>query len=225
MHSTLKRIVRKLDDCDLYLSFTQALGRSSSGSRRSEEGCPVTILTSSGAREGKTFVALSLALQAAGSGGRRTLLVDSGRPGRHSSTRVLTPPEPSGPAGPEGDGGPAPDPVRSTGFERLDLLPSRLRDGRRAGTGYREDLARTIQQLRSRYELVIVDGMSLAEGPGAYDLLRCADGALFVIEHRRFSVAQIRSYLSRLERLDIRIIGAVLNKRKYPIPSIVYNWF
>jgi Mrp family chromosome partitioning ATPase len=214
MHRSLRKLVRRLDNCDLYLALIQEADGHTNGAPPGPR--PVTAVTSTAPREGKTWVTLSLALQASEVAGKRVLVIDADVEGRRSATRLLSSSLPIGEASVDDHG------IVTTSFARLSYaaMPLTTAEGPQDQIDRIRCLASAV---RSEYDLLLIDGVSLSLGPVAYDLLRAADRSLFVVEHRRLAMAQIASHIERLQQLDHRVIGAVLNKRRYPVPAFLYR--
>jgi receptor protein-tyrosine kinase len=214
MNSRLERFVERMDG-DLYLAFQEALRRAH-GSGAQGTG-NTTVVTSASGREGKTHVALSLAAQAATIGRQKTLVVDAAAQRRGCATWILSGRRPrSG-----GVSSPADSLRTATDLPLLDLLTWGPRVVGPEGSPAMESLADVLSRLRPEYDLIVIDAVSMCDGPGALGLLRCADRILFVVEHRRRSAGQIRSYIARID--TPQILGVVLNKRRYPIPQLIYD--
>lgn len=217
MNSKLKRIVKRMDGGDLYVAFTEALRRSEGATGGAGN---VTVVTSASNREGKTHVAVGLAAQAALVDRKRALVVDAGAQRRGCATRILS--RKRG-GKPDAASDPADGRCASTELPLVDVLswgPQLVVSGAN-GVASRESLADVVGELRAKYGLIVIDAVSMSDGPRALGLLRCADRALFVVAHRCRSVGQIRSYLESIDSPPI--LGAVLNKRRYPIPQVLYN--
>lgn len=81
----------------------------------------------------------------------------------------------------------------------------------------------TLQILRSRFSYVLLDCPSLRESKDILGLTTLVDGVVMVVEANKTS----KSQLSHLERVLTdaggRILGTMLNKRTYPIPSWIWQ--
>lgn len=78
--------------------------------------------------------------------------------------------------------------------------------------------------LRHKYHWTILDGPPVTTCPESADLGRIADAVILVVraEHTRAEV--INQAKTILERSGSHIAGAILNRRRYHIPSSVYRW-
>ena len=80
-----------------------------------------------------------------------------------------------------------------------------------------------IAELRKEFDYVLVDAPPLNEYSDAIALGQIADGLVLVLEAnatRRESALRIAE---TLRATQIRVLGAVLNKRTFPIPEGLYN--
>jgi Mrp family chromosome partitioning ATPase len=214
MNSKLARFVKRMDGGDLYVAFVEALRRSAGATGESGN---TTVVTSATGREGKTHVALSLAVQAASVDRRRTLVVDAAVQRRGCATRILSRRQSAS------DAKPADERCTATPLPLVDMLTwgPRVAAPDTNGHAAHASLADVLRELRPKYDLVVIDTISMSDGPSALGLLRCADRILFVVEHRRRSVGQIKSYVARID--SPRVLGVVLNKRRYPVPRVIYD--
>lgn len=80
-----------------------------------------------------------------------------------------------------------------------------------------------MDQLRTRYAFVVFDAPPVLDCTATARLAGAADGTILVIEaeRERWEVAQKAKDL--LEGAGARILGAVLNKRRFHIPSWLYD--
>ncbi|MGE0143870.1 MAG: tyrosine-protein kinase family protein [Planctomycetota bacterium] len=214
MNPRLQRIARRVEDDKLLLAFTEARRRL--GGEVADLRGNVTAITSSASREGKTYVAIRLAIQNARLHGRRTLLVDAAPDRRGSMSRLI--------ANSKGASDRSGESVCSgTGLANLDLLSWGPRLSRRSPDGslHTDPLSEVLAGVSANYDLVLIDSVSMADGPAVLGILRCASRVVFVVEHRRLSAPQIRAYLDRIDTPPV--LGVVLNKRRYPIPGFLYR--
>ena len=79
------------------------------------------------------------------------------------------------------------------------------------------------EELRNEFDHVVVDAPPLTHYPDALALARAADGFVLVLEAnstRREAAIRISD---NLRAAQIRVLGAVLNKREFPIPDALYR--
>jgi capsular exopolysaccharide synthesis family protein len=78
-------------------------------------------------------------------------------------------------------------------------------------------------ELRAEFDLIIVDAPPLAHYADAIALGRVADGVVLVIEAEATRKESALAAVGNLRSADVKILGAVLNKRVYPIPDKIYS--
>jgi capsular exopolysaccharide synthesis family protein len=86
-----------------------------------------------------------------------------------------------------------------------------------------ERLKNRFAELRKEFDFVLVDAPPLSRYADAITLGQVTDGFVLVLEANatRREVAQMAA--DSLRAAQIRILGAVLNKRTFPIPSLLYK--
>jgi capsular exopolysaccharide synthesis family protein len=86
-----------------------------------------------------------------------------------------------------------------------------------------ERLKPRLAELRKEFDFVLIDAPPLTRYSDALGLAQMADGLVLVLEAnstRREAALQVAE---NLRASNIRILGAVLNKRTFPIPETLYN--
>jgi Mrp family chromosome partitioning ATPase len=79
------------------------------------------------------------------------------------------------------------------------------------------------EELRSEFDFVVVDAPPLTPYPDALALAKVTDGLVLVLEAESTRrEAAVRIY-EKLCAAQVRILGAVLNKRRFPIPDSLYR--
>jgi capsular exopolysaccharide synthesis family protein len=86
-----------------------------------------------------------------------------------------------------------------------------------------ERLTTRCGELRKEFDLVVVDAPPLARYADAVALGRLADGIVLVIEAESTRRESALAAVENLRSSEIRILGAVLNKRVFPIPEKIYS--
>jgi len=84
-------------------------------------------------------------------------------------------------------------------------------------------LQSVVTALNAQYDWVIFDGPPVTVYPDASSLAAVADGAILVLraEQTRWEVAEEAK--KALLQSGVGVLGGVLNRRKYHIPSFIYN--
>lgn len=86
-----------------------------------------------------------------------------------------------------------------------------------------EEMAIFVNLISRRYDYIFVDAPPLLASNVAPFLARHLDKVIFVIAAATRRHPVLKEALSRLEDSRDRILGAVLNKREYPVPEYVYR--
>ena len=84
-------------------------------------------------------------------------------------------------------------------------------------------LAQFLHAVKSRYRFVLVDVPALNGVTTATRVATLCDGVVLVVESGRLRWQVIHDSLERLRGSNAEIIGAVLNKRTYPVPKWLYR--
>jgi capsular exopolysaccharide synthesis family protein len=79
------------------------------------------------------------------------------------------------------------------------------------------------KELRQEFDIVIVDAPPLGHYADAIALGRLSDGVVLVIEAESTRRESALAAVESLRSSDVTILGAVLNKRVYPIPQKLYS--
>lgn len=170
----------------------------------------VCAITSTGTADGKSMVAANLSLSFA-EAGYRTLLID-GDTRRGSLHEVFAADRRPGLTDVLASTAKAHEVLRPTSHQQLSLMPSGTRSRRSpeliAGAG----LLQLLAELRDQFDAIIVDSPPLGAGIDAFALGAACGNALVVLRHGKTNVRATALKLQVLERLPIRIVGALLNE-------------
>jgi len=82
-----------------------------------------------------------------------------------------------------------------------------------------------LAELRSKYDLILLDATPFFRGEESRLLCKMADDVLVVIEAEQARRPQVRTMVDSLRTMDCSILGAVLNKRRFHIPRWAYDRF
>jgi succinoglycan biosynthesis transport protein ExoP len=80
-----------------------------------------------------------------------------------------------------------------------------------------------IAEMRSRFECVLIDSPALSVSAQAASVARCSDGVVLVVRAESTRRDVVRSVARDLQSSNLRLLGAVLNDRVYPVPQSVYS--
>jgi Mrp family chromosome partitioning ATPase len=88
------------------------------------------------------------------------------------------------------------------------------------------DTARQLlADLRSRFDYVLIEAPANSTISSAVMLAQFADGAVVVVEANDTRKEVARSAVEELVAANVRVLGAVLNNRRFPIPEKLYRAF
>lgn len=113
--------------------------------------------------------------------------------------------------------------VKNLAVRNLSLLTCGSMDADTANVLNSDGLRARFVELRREFDYVIVDGPPLTRCADAITLGQVTDGFVMVLEANatRKEVAQMAA--DNLRAANIQILGAVLNKRTFPIPDSLYK--
>jgi capsular exopolysaccharide synthesis family protein len=86
-----------------------------------------------------------------------------------------------------------------------------------------ERLKTRLTEMRKEFDFVLIDTPALSQYADAVSLGRLSDGMVFVLEANSTRRESAIKVMENLRASNVRILGAVLNKREYPIPESVYH--
>jgi capsular exopolysaccharide synthesis family protein len=84
-------------------------------------------------------------------------------------------------------------------------------------------LKEAMDLLRSRFNRVIIDGPPITLFSEAVSLANLADSVILVVQADRTRWEVAEQAIRSLEESGARVLGAVLNRRKYHIPDTIYR--
>jgi Mrp family chromosome partitioning ATPase len=186
---------------------------------------PVLIFTGAVPGEGATTLAVHFARELAENEQRSVLLVDADlQRSPNSLTGAL-----QQPAGAPGlsellaeDHDPTPF-ILSTEQPNLHFLPCGGRDNSQ-GDLVRPDRAhRLLHELSKRYSCVVIDAGASLVAPETAVLASATDGVILVVRANRTRREVVQKAVHILHKARCRMIGVVLNDRRYPIPDFLYR--
>jgi Mrp family chromosome partitioning ATPase len=85
---------------------------------------------------------------------------------------------------------------------------------------YRERFA----ELRETFDYVLISSPALSRGSDAVFVGQLADGIVLIVEANHTRRETLRRAKEQLESAQVRLLGAVLDQRTFPIPEKLYRW-
>jgi capsular exopolysaccharide synthesis family protein len=186
---------------------------------------PVLVFTGAVPGEGATTLAVHFARELAESEQRPVLLVDADLQGSPSSLTGALQQSAGAPGlsellAEERDPSPL---ILSTEQPHLHFLPC---GGNVASPGdlVRADrVHRLMHELSKRYSCVVIDAGASLMAPETVLLASATDGVILVVRANRTRREVIQKAVHILHKARCRMIGVVLNDRRYPIPDFLYR--
>jgi Mrp family chromosome partitioning ATPase len=88
---------------------------------------------------------------------------------------------------------------------------------------FARDLPRLLHDWRQEHRYVVLDLPSLAEESQVPHVASQCDGVLLVVAAEQGRWQSLRNAREQLEARKVKLLGVVLNKRRYPIPTWLYR--
>ena len=85
------------------------------------------------------------------------------------------------------------------------------------------EFAGIMSSLRRAFRFIIIDAPPLLKYPDSIHLASRADGVVMVVRHKHLKREVIRKGIEMIEGANTPILGAVLNRRKFAIPDLIYR--
>ena len=180
----------------------------------------VLLVSSSVPGEGTTEVVVGLGVALASAMGRRTVIVDCNFRHPDLHVRFGTPASGLGEflAGEIG----MEEAVSSTAVPNLWVMGTGKPIGSLCSVG-REGMEKLFDDLRSRFEYVLIDGAPVATDPESAVLCNKVDSVILVVRHGSTKREVVRAAADMIARAGGRVLGVVLNRRRFPIPDFLYK--
>jgi capsular exopolysaccharide synthesis family protein len=86
-----------------------------------------------------------------------------------------------------------------------------------------ERMRQMISELRSGVDYVLIDASAMNVSNDATVLASAADGVVMVLKANSSRRETVRKAVQDMQAANIRVLGAVLNQRTFPIPEAIYN--
>ncbi len=206
-----KNSAARLEEWSQLMEAFRSLGLSVRSAFPANEPISFTI-SSPGPGDGKSFIALNLAMVMAEAGFRTVLIDGDIRRGRLHETKPLIDCSQT-PGLVEHLAGEATlaEVIRESTHANLSVIPSGAR--RRQGPELlaSEAMQRLVAELRTQFDAVIIDSAPLAAGIDPYALGAASGAMLVVLRAGETDTKLAQAKLGTMDRLPVRLIGSVLN--------------
>jgi len=113
--------------------------------------------------------------------------------------------------------------VRPTDVPNLSVIPSGATGQEWLEALQLEDIQNIIQELKKKFDLVIFDSSAVSQNGHSLDIAPHVDGVILVVHagHTRWEVVQDSK--DQFDRVQAKLLGVVLNRRKLFIPDFLYR--
>ncbi|MGI6454971.1 MAG: hypothetical protein ACOX5R_05040 [bacterium] len=80
-----------------------------------------------------------------------------------------------------------------------------------------------IRNVKPAFHVILVDSAPIWNGEEAIDISPIIDGSILLVEAGKTKSVLVKKSINYLKSNRTNVLGAVLNKREYPIPNWLYN--
>jgi Mrp family chromosome partitioning ATPase len=80
-----------------------------------------------------------------------------------------------------------------------------------------------LNELRAEFDFILVDSPAMNLGSDACGLASLADGVVLVLKANTSRKQNARDFVEELQAAKANVLGAVLNRRTFPIPEKIYK--
>ena len=103
------------------------------------------------------------------------------------------------------------------------VLPTHMDTTNPTGFPSTDHMRALVNELIAEFDYVLIDGPPLATTFDSALLARMSDGLVLVLEAEKTLRERARSIKTDLELAEVHVLAAVLNKRSFPIPDLLYR--
>lgn len=115
------------------------------------------------------------------------------------------------------------EPVQALEHSRLMLLPAGNASGDEAASIDPKLMEAVLAKYRDEFGYIVIDCPAVWRSNVPTRIATVAEGVILVVEAERVRVQIVERTKERLEEVNARILGVVLNKRRFYIPSWLYR--
>jgi Mrp family chromosome partitioning ATPase len=80
-----------------------------------------------------------------------------------------------------------------------------------------------LPELQREFDYVLIDAPPIVSGDDSVVLGRSAEGIVLVLRANASRRETARKAVQNLESANVRVLGAVLNRRTFPVPESIYR--
>lgn len=115
------------------------------------------------------------------------------------------------------------DCIQHTFLQGIDAIPFGDPQGRRPDLLRFDRLRHEIANLKDNYNYIVVDGNSYLASPDSPLVANCFGGCVLIVEAEKTKWEVVQQAVSKMQMMESKVLGAVLNKRKFYIPRLIYE--
>jgi capsular exopolysaccharide synthesis family protein len=186
------------------------------------DGARVVVFTSVERGAGCTWLAAQVA-QTLASQGRNSVCVVDGNFRSPALHEVFALNNQQGLADAILDGGRTQDYLRNTAQPNLWVLTNGTPEKAPLAVSATQPLIESIRQLRNQFEYVVIDVAPMNLFHDAITMGSAGDGIALVLKANSSRREIAQKMVQEAKNANVRVLGAVLNQRQFPVPESVYR--
>ena len=211
-----RKVLSHRDSFALFRSLDSEIFQLSNGDSTS------LAVVSAQPKEGRTTIALLLATHAAALDPEKKVLFIDGHLGQPRASSLLGVPTDRPGLHHYMDRSAELEAVIHPGpLDNLWVLPGSAPPGAPLHFGH-DRMVDLMDATAKRYDLIVVDTPSARQGKDFASLAKVVRNVILVVQYRGPNREQVRMMMSDLDRVNARVLGAVMNHRIYPAPRFFY---
>jgi len=113
--------------------------------------------------------------------------------------------------------------VQATSLEGLNVVHVGEKDAARIQVHMQQRLPRLLQEALESYDRVIIDAPPVIQCPETPPMAALVDGVVLVVRCERTKREMVQRSMSMIAQFEGKVLGVVLNRKKYYIPDFVYR--
>jgi Mrp family chromosome partitioning ATPase len=188
----------------------------------SHADCHIVQFLSAYPGEGSSVIAFEAAIVAATLLGKRVLYIDSQSPQRHNFAKTLAAYVSVPLDVPTQEGISLQHSIVTVERTKLFYATLQNQEAKNALPDF-EGFHSTLQTLRASFDLIIIDSPAILTHVFSSVLAKLCDGCILVIEAERTRAPVAAEAIQLIESSGGRVLGTVLNKRRFYIPQWLYR--
>jgi protein-tyrosine kinase len=114
--------------------------------------------------------------------------------------------------------------TRSVTADHLYLVTAGSIDGNRHDIWSAERMKNLITKVKENFEYILIDAPPVLEHPETLSLCKLTDGVLLVVKANLTRLEVIDDAKGQLQQAGVKVLGVVLNERRFFIPEGIYKW-